>query len=200
MYVRYIKRILDILVSFISLILLSPLMIIISALIKFTSEGPIIFKQKRIGRNKKVFTIYKFRSMYTNAPSEIATENLGNAEAHITKIGKIIRVTSLDELPQLINILLGDMSIVGPRPALWNQYKLIELRDKVNANSLRPGLTGWAQVNGRDELDEKDKAKLDGWYVQNISIFLDVKCFILTIVKVIKKEGIKDSRVERQTL
>jgi O-antigen biosynthesis protein WbqP len=184
------KRVLDFILAFISLIVLSPVFIIISLIIKFTSDGPVFFKQRRIGKNKKEFYILKFRTMRTDTPKDMPTHLLENPEAYITKIGKFLRRTSLDELPQLINILKGEMSFIGPRPALWNQYDLISERDKYGANDLYPGLTGWAQINGRDELPIDVKAKLDGEYVQKLGLFMDVKCFLLTILCVLKKDGI----------
>lgn len=184
------KRVIDFILAFISLIVLSPVFIIISLIIKFTSDGPVFFKQRRIGKNKKEFYILKFRTMRTDTPKDMPTHLLENPEAYITKIGKFLRRTSLDELPQLINILKGEMSFIGPRPALWNQYDLISERDKYGANDLYPGLTGWAQINGRDELPIDVKAKLDGEYVQKLGLFMDVKCFLLTILCVLKKDGI----------
>ena len=163
---------------------------IISVVIKLESKGPVIFKQKRIGRYKKNFTIYKFRTMRNDAPKDMPTHMLKNAKGCITKVGNILRKTSLDELPQLVNILKGDMSIVGPRPALWNQDDLIKERDKYNANDIRPGLTGWAQINGRDELEIQTKAKFDGEYIQKISLMFDIKIFFKTIINVFKHEGI----------
>ena len=164
------------------------------------SKGPIIFTQKRVGKDSTHFNIYKFRTMKVDTPKEIPTHLLDNPNFFITNTGRFLRKTSLDELPQLFNILKGDMSIIGPRPALWNQYDLIEERDKYEANSIRPGLTGLAQISGRDELEISLKAKLDGDYTQNISFILDVKCFIGTIFSVVKSEGVvegnKDSSKE----
>ena len=172
-----VKRIIDIVFSILGLIILAPVFLIISVVIKLESKGPVIFKQKRIGRYKKNFTIYKFRTMRNDAPKDMPTHMLKNAKGCITKVGNILRKTSLDELPQLVNILKGDMSIVGPRPALWNQDDLIKERDKYNANDIRPGLTGWAQINGRDELEIQTKAKFDGEYIQKISLMFDIKIF-----------------------
>ena len=180
----------DIILAFISIILLSPILVLIAILIKLTSKGPVFFKQKRIGKGKSIFYIYKFRTMRTDAPKDMPTHLLDKPDAYITGIGKILRKTSLDELPQLINILKGEMSFIGPRPALWNQYDLIAERDKYGANDVYPGLTGWAQINGRDELPIEVKAKLDGEYVYNMSFFFDVKCFFGTIISVLKGEGI----------
>lgn len=185
-----IKRILDVILSIIVLIILCPFLIIFSIIIKVESEGPILFKQKRVGKNKKIFTIYKFRTMRTDTPKDMPTHMLKNAESYITKFGNIMRKTSIDELPQLFNIVKGDMSIIGPRPALWNQDDLIKERDKYNANDIRPGLTGWAQVNGRDELEIPVKAKYDGEYIEKVSLLFDIKIFFKTIINVFKHEGI----------
>jgi O-antigen biosynthesis protein WbqP len=187
---KYFKRILDFLISLIALIILSPLFLIIAIWIKTNSLGPVFFKQKRVGKNKDLFEIYKFRSMRSDTPSDMPTHLLNDPEAFITKSGKFLRKTSLDELPQLINIVKGEMAIIGPRPALWNQYDLIEERDKYGANDVRPGLTGWAQINGRDELEIPVKAKLDGDYVQNISFLFDLKCFFGTITSVLRSDGV----------
>ena len=161
MYKYGIKRILDFFLSLSGIIILSPLLIILSIWIKLDSKGPVLFKQQRIGKNKTYFNIYKFGTMYVDTPHDVPTHLLKNPDAFITKSGHFLRKTSLDELPQLFNILSGQMAIIGPRPALWNQYDLIELRDKYHANNVRPGLTGWAQINGRDELDIETKATLD---------------------------------------
>lgn len=185
-----VKRLLDFILALLSLIILSPVFIIISLIIKMTSEGPVFFKQKRIGKNKVEFYIYKFRTMRTDTPKDTPTHLLENPEQYITRIGKFLRKTSLDELPQLINILKGEMSFIGPRPALWNQYDLIAERDKYGANDVYPGLTGWAQINGRDELPISIKAKLDGEYVKKMSFFFDVRCFLGTIISVIKSDGV----------
>lgn len=190
MYKKYLKRFIDIIISLLSIIILIMPMILIGIAIKLDSEGPIIFKQKRVGKNKKHFYIYKFRSMKTETPHELPTHQLQGATTYITKVGAFLRKTSLDELPQLFNILKGDMSIIGPRPALWNQYDLIEERDKYGANDIRPGLTGWAQINGRDELEIPVKAKFDGDYVKNLCVSMDIKCFFGTIKSVLKHDGI----------
>ncbi|MDO5115681.1 MAG: sugar transferase [Synergistaceae bacterium] len=184
------KRAADILLSLLGLALLSPVLIAIALLIKLDTPGPILFKQKRIGIHKSHFYIYKFRTMRTDTPKELPTHMLADPDAYITKLGKILRKTSLDELPQILNILTGQMSIIGPRPALWNQYDLIAERDKYGANDIRPGLTGWAQINGRDELPIEVKAGYDGEYVQKMSFAFDCKCFIGTIACVLKKEGV----------
>ena len=190
MYSKCFKRLIDLILSLIGLIILSPIFIVIAILIKLDSKGPVFFKQKRVGINKSYFNIYKFRTMYTDTPKDMPTHMLNNPEAFITKIGKFLRKTSLDELPQLINIIKGEMAIIGPRPALYNQDDLIELRDKYKANDIRPGLTGWAQIHGRDELEIDVKAKLDGYYVEHLSFILDIKCFFLTVASVLKHEGV----------
>lgn len=187
---KYLKRPLDFLISLIALVILSPIFLIIAVWIKLNSKGPVFFRQKRVGKNKELFEIYKFRSMRTDTPSDMPTHLLNDPDAFITSSGKFLRKTSLDELPQLINIIKGDMAIIGPRPALWNQYDLIEERDKYGVNDVRPGLTGWAQINGRDELEIPVKAKLDGDYVQNISFLFDLKCFFGTITSVLRSDGV----------
>ena len=193
-----IKRLLDIIFSVFGIIILLPLLIIISILIKTTSKGPILFKQRRIGKNKKEFVIYKFRTMRTDTPKDMPTHMLNNAKGYITKIGNLLRKTSLDELPQLINIIKGDMAIIGPRPALYNQEDLINERDKYNANDIRPGLTGWAQVNGRDELEIPVKAKYDGEYLEKMSFLFDVKIVFKTVINVFKHEGIVEGKKEEK--
>lgn len=195
MYNKYIKRMIDRLLSILGLIILSPLFLLIIIAIKLDSKGPILFKQKRIGLCKSHFTIYKFRTMRVDTPKEMPTHLLDDPDHYITKVGKILRKTSLDELPQLINILKGDMAVIGPRPALWNQFDLIEEREKFNANNIRPGLTGWAQINGRDEIEIPLKAKLDGEYVAKLSLKMDMKCFFGTIISVFKSEGIVEGNV-----
>ena len=187
---KYLKRPLDFLISLIALVILCPIFLIIAVWIKLNSKGPVFFRQKRVGKNKELFEIYKFRSMRTDTPSDMPTHLLNDPEAFITSSGKFLRKTSLDELPQLINIIKGDMAIIGPRPALWNQYDLIEERDKYKANDIRPGLTGWAQINGRDELEIPVKAKLDGDYVEKMSLLFDIKCFVGTIFSVLKSDGV----------
>ena len=194
-----VKRIIDLIFSILGSIILIPVFLIISIAIKSESKGSVFFKQKRIGKDKRVFVIYKFRTMRTDTPKDMPTHMLKNANGYITKVGNILRKTSLDELPQLINIVKGDMSIIGPRPALWNQDDLVEEREKYHANDIRPGLTGWAQVNGRDELEIPVKAKYDGEYIEKISLWFDIKIFFKTIINVFKHEGIvegneKDSR------
>lgn len=190
MYRKLFKRIIDILLSVCGLIILSPLYFILILAIKIDSPGPILFKQKRVGLHKKHFEIWKFRTMKIDTPKDCPTHLLQNPEQYITKVGKFMRKTSLDELPQICNILAGKMSVIGPRPALWNQYDLIEERDKYGVNDVVPGLTGWAQINGRDELEIDVKAKLDGEYVERQSFGFDVKCFIGTITSVLKNDGV----------
>ena len=185
-----IKRLIDLVLSVCGLIVLSPLLIAIVIAIKLDSKGPVIFKQKRVGKNKTYFNIWKFRTMRTDAPKDMPTHLLSSPDAYITKVGKFLRQTSLDELPQILQIVVGKMSIIGPRPALWNQYDLIEERDKYGANDITPGLTGWAQVNGRDELEIPVKAKLDGEYVEKMGFMMDCKCFIMTIFSVARHDGV----------
>ncbi|MFC6465182.1 sugar transferase [Marinilactibacillus sp. GCM10026970] len=194
-----IKRLSDILISVVAVIILLPLFLVLVIAIKLDSKGPILFKQKRIGKQKEHFNILKFRTMKSDTPKDTPTHLLLNPEEYITTVGKFLRKTSLDELPQIFNIIKGDMSIVGPRPALWNQYDLIEERDKYEANNILPGLTGWAQINGRDELPIKDKAYLDGEYVKNIGIVIDVKCFFGTFLSVLKSDGVIEGGTGRPT-
>lgn len=185
-----VKRILDITLSTAGIIILSPIYLGLVVAIKLDSKGPVLFKQKRVGIHKTHFNILKFRTMKIESPKDTPTHLLENPEQYITSVGKFLRKTSLDELPQIFNILKGEMSVIGPRPALWNQYDLIDERDKYHANDIRPGLTGWAQINGRDELEIPVKAKLDGEYVKRISFGFDVKCFFGTITSVFKKDGV----------
>lgn len=185
-----IKRIFDIVSSLLALIVLSPLFLITAIAIKIDSKGPVFFKQERVGKNKKLFKILKFRSMRTDTDPNAPTHQLKAAESHITKVGKFIRKTSIDELPQLINILLGQMSVVGPRPALFNQYDLIEERDKYHANDVTPGLTGLAQISGRDELEIPVKAKIDGDYVMKRGVFFDIGIIFKTVFKVFEHDGV----------
>lgn len=187
---KFFKRTLDIVLSFIGMIVLSPFFLLLVLAIKLDSKGPVLFKQKRVGLHKKHFYILKFRTMRIDTPKDTPTHLLENPEQWITKVGKFLRKTSLDELPQIWNIFVGDMSIIGPRPALWNQYDLIEERDRYGANDVLPGLTGWAQIHGRDELPIAKKAELDGYYVQHLSFGLDVRCFFGTIKSVAKSEGV----------
>ena len=187
---KFFKRTLDIVLSFIGMIVLSPFFLLLVLAIKLDSKGPVLFKQKRVGLHKKHFYILKFRTMRIDTPKDTPTHLLENPEQWITKVGKFLRKTSLDELPQIWNIFVGDMSIIGPRPALWNQYDLIEERDRYGANDVLPGLTGWAQIHGRDELPIAKKAELDGYYVQHLSFGLDIRCFFGTIKSVAKSEGV----------
>ena len=191
MYLK-VKRIIDLLLSIIALILFWWLILIISVLILLEDGMPILFKQKRIGIDKREFYIYKFRTMKNNTPKDMPTHLLQNPEMYITKTGKILRKSSLDELPQIFNIIKGDMSIVGPRPALWNQYDLISERDKYGANNVPVGLTGWAQVNGRDELPIEVKAKFDGEYADKMSLRFDIIVIIKTIGSVFTAKGVKE--------
>ncbi|EME8221090.1 sugar transferase [Enterococcus faecium] len=184
------KRGIDLLLSLAGIIVLSPILLILCLAIKIDSKGPVIFKQKRVGKNKSHFYIYKFRTMKVDTPKETPTHLLSNPDFFITRVGKFLRKTSLDELPQLFNILKGDMAVIGPRPALWNQYDLIEERDKYHANDIRPGLTGLAQISGRDELEIDYKARLDGQYTANITPWMDLKCFFGTIISVFKSDGV----------
>ena len=191
-----VKRLMDIILSLSSIILLIPLFIIIGILIKRDSKGPVIFKQERYGKNKESFYIYKFRTMRLDAPNDVSTEELKDSKNYITKIGGFLRRTSLDELPQLFNILLGQMTVVGPRPVVLKEKNLIALRDIYGANNIKPGITGWAQINGRDLLSVEEKAKLDGYYVENMGFKMDIKCFFKTIQYVLKCEGILEGGEE----
>lgn len=190
MYKNYLKRPIDFILSLLGLIVLSPVFLIVIIAIRIDSKGPVLFTQKRVGKNKTYFNIYKFRTMRIDTPKEMPTHLLDNPDYYITKVGKILRKTSLDELPQLINIVKGDMAVIGPRPCLWNQYDLIEEREKYGANHVRPGLTGWAQINGRDELEISVKASLDGHYMDHITPWMDMKCFVGTITAVFKTSGV----------
>ncbi len=190
MYKNFLKRLIDIILSGLGLLVLAIPMAIVAILIRCEDKGPIIFKQKRVGIHKKYFNLYKFRSMKMNTPHDMPTHMLENPEQYILKVGAFIRKTSIDELPQLWNIFKGDMSIIGPRPALWNQEDLIAERDKYGVNDVKPGLTGWAQINGRDELEIDVKAKLDGEYVQRFGFWFDCRCFFGTIVSVLKHDGV----------
>ena len=190
MYKHCLKRVIDFILSLLGLIILSPVLVIIAIAIKLDSKGPVFFKQKRVGIHKSFFNIYKFRTMYTDTPKDMPTHLLNNPDAFITEVGGFLRKTSLDELPQLINILKGEMAVIGPRPALYNQDDLIAERDKYGANDVRPGLTGLAQINGRDELEIDEKARLDGEYVKHLSFGMDVKCFFGTFSSVLKHEGV----------
>ena len=189
MYQRFLKRALDFFLALCGLLVLWPLFLIIAAAIKIDDPGPVFFSQKRVGQNKNYFNLYKFRSMKVNPP-DVPTHLLEHPEQYISRVGAFLRKSSLDELPQLWNILLGQMSVIGPRPALWNQYDLIAERDKYGANSVRPGLSGWAQINGRDELPIEVKARFDGEYVEKVSFLFDCKCFFGTIGKVLRHDGV----------
>lgn len=190
MYNIFFKRLVDLALSTIGIIVLAIPMGVIAVIIKITDPGPVLFKQKRIGIHKSYFELYKFRSMKMSTPRDCPTHLLENPEQYITKIGKFLRKSSLDELPQLFNIWSGNMSVIGPRPALWNQDDLIAERDKYGANDIKPGLTGWAQINGRDELEIPVKAKLDGEYVAKMGFAFDCKCFFGTIISVLKSDGV----------
>lgn len=196
MYNKFIKRALDIILSLFAITVLSPLFLVIVVAIKIDSKGPVFFKQKRVGAGKKIFSILKFRTMCDDTPHDVPTHLLQDPDVYITKVGNFLRKTSLDELPQLFNIIKGDMSIVGPRPALYNQYDLIEFRDKYGANGIRPGLTGWAQINGRDAIDIDIKAQLDGDYAKRVSFIIDCKCVFLTVPSVLKGSDIIEGAVD----
>ena len=190
MYKHFFKRLFDVVLSFIGICVLLLPIVIIAIAIKCESKGPVFFKQKRVGIHKKNFMILKFRTMRSGTPHDVPTHEMNNPDKWITKVGRFLRKTSLDEIPQIFNIFIGQMSIIGPRPALWNQFDLIEERDKYGANDVRPGLTGWAQVNGRDALEIPDKARYDGEYVEKLTLFFDFKCFFRTIKFVLKKDGV----------
>ena len=190
MYKAFVKRLLDVVLSTLAIIFLAIPMLLLVVAIKIDSPGPVLFKQKRIGVGKTHFHILKFRTMRIDTPRDMPTHMLENPQQWITKVGRFLRKTSLDELPQIFNIFMGQMSIIGPRPALWNQFDLIAERDKYGANDVVPGLTGWAQINGRDELEIPLKAKLDGEYVEKMSFWFDCKCFLGTIISVVKSDGV----------
>lgn len=190
MYRKYGKRALDIVLSGVGIVVLLPVYVIIAVALTLDDPGPLLFRQKRVGIHKSHFMIAKFRSMKVSTPKDVPTHLLENPEQYITRVGKILRKTSLDELPQIFQIFTGKMSVIGPRPALWNQFDLIEERDKYGANDIRPGLTGWAQINGRDELEIDVKARLDGEYVQKLSFLFDCKCFFGTIFAVLRHDGV----------
>lgn len=190
MYRKYIKRLIDLILSGIALLILLLPMLVIAIIVKCDSKGPVLFWQSRVGMHKKTFMMPKFRSMYIDTPANTPTHLLANPEQWITKAGRLLRKASLDELPQIWSIFTGKMSIIGPRPALWNQDDLIEERDKYGANDVRPGLTGWAQINGRDEIEIDEKAELDGEYVEKMSFLFDCKCFFDTILFVLRRKGV----------
>ncbi len=196
MYQNYIKRGIDCILSLIGLIILSPILLIIAVIIKMTSPGPVLFRQERMGKDNKHFRIMKFRTMRIDTPKDCPTHMLENPDQYITKIGHILRKTSLDELPQLWNIFVGDMAVIGPRPNLPNQYDLNALRDQNGASKVRPGLTGLAQISGRDELEISVKAALDGEYVKKISFLTDVRLFFATFISVLRSDGVKEGKTE----
>lgn len=187
---KKVKRVGDLILSCVGFVILIPVFLVLIIAIKADSPGPVLFRQKRVGIHKSYFQILKFRTMYTDTPKDVPTHMLENPEQYITGMGRFLRKTSLDELPQIFNIMKGDMAIVGPRPALYNQYDLIAERDKYGANDIRPGLTGWAQINGRDELEISEKAKLDGEYVNKMGPVMDLRCFFATIVSVLRADGV----------
>ena len=190
MYQKFGKRLIDIVLSSCGIVVLAPVYLAVALAIKIDDPGPVFFRQKRVGIHKSHFQILKFRTMKMETPRDTPTHLLENPEQYITRVGKVLRKTSLDEIPQIFQIFTGEMSIIGPRPALWNQFDLVAERDKYGANDVRPGLTGWAQINGRDELPIDVKARLDGEYVENISFLFDCKCFFGTIVSVLKSDGV----------
>ena len=190
MYQKFGKRLIDILLSGVGILVLAPVYLLLAIAIKIDDPGPVFFTQKRVGIHKSHFQILKFRTMKMETPRDVPTHLLKNPEQYITRVGRILRKLSLDELPQIFQIFTGEMSIIGPRPALWNQFDLIDERDKYGANDVRPGLTGWAQINGRDELPIDVKARLDGEYVEKLSFAFDCKCFFGTITSVLKAEGV----------
>lgn len=197
-YDKFVKRCIDKLLAFCGLVILSPIFLIIIIAIKIDDPGPVLFTQKRVGRNKQYFKLHKFRSMKMSTPHDVPTHMLDHPERYITKVGRFLRKSSLDELPQIWDIFIGNMAIIGPRPALWNQDVLISLRDNYDANDIRPGLTGWAQINGRDELELEVKAKLDGDYVKKQSFIFDLKCFFGTIFSVVKSDGIVEGKIKKE--
>lgn len=197
MYQKFGKRLLDILLSGCGILILAPVYLVIALAIKIDDPGPVFFRQKRVGIHKTYFEILKFRTMKMCTPKDMPTHLLENPEQYITRVGGFLRKTSLDELPQIFQIFTGKMSIIGPRPALWNQYDLIEERDKYGANDVRPGLTGWAQINGRDELPIDVKARFDGEYVRNLSFWFDCKCFFGTFLSVLRHDGVVEGGTGR---
>jgi O-antigen biosynthesis protein WbqP len=197
LYKQFFKRLIDIVLSLVGLIVLLPVMLIIAIAIKIDNPGPVFFRQKRVSIHKTYFVIRKYRTMRIDTPSETPTHLLVNPEKWISRTGRVLRKYSLDELPNIFSILVSKMSIIGPRPALWNQDDLIAERDKYGANDVRPGLTGWAQINGRDELPIEAKARLDGEYVERMSFLFDCKCFFGTILKVVKREGVVEGSMEQ---
>ncbi|MBQ9719336.1 MAG: sugar transferase [Oscillospiraceae bacterium] len=196
MYRNLTKRLLDFVLSACGIIVLAAPMAVVAFIVKADSPGPVLFRQRRVGKGGRCFNILKFRSMSVDAPKDTPTHQLVGAESYLTRWQRFIRETSIDELPQLFNIFKGDMSVVGPRPALWNQYDLIAEREKYGANNVRPGLTGWAQINGRDELSIAEKARLDGEYVRRLSFAFDCKCFFGTFGKVLRRDGVVEGKQE----
>ncbi len=194
-YGKFLKRVIDILLSFCGLVILFPIFLVLCIAVNIDDPGPFFFKQKRVGKGKEFFYLHKFRSMRMSTPHDMPTHMLRNPDQYITKVGKFLRKSSLDELPQIWDIFRGKMSVIGPRPALWNQADLIAEREKYAANDVTPGLTGWAQINGRDELEISAKAKLDGDYMNSISLCFDVKCFIGTINSVAKHKGVVEGGI-----
>lgn len=190
MYQRFGKRFLDILLSACGIVVLAPVYLILALAIKIDDPGPVFFRQKRVGIHKTYFQIMKFRTMKMETPRDVPTHLLENPDQYISRVGRVMRKLSLDELPQIFQIFTGEMSVIGPRPALWNQFDLIQERDKYGANDIRPGLTGWAQINGRDELPIDIKARYDGEYVENMSFLFDCKCFFGTILSVLRSDGV----------
>lgn len=198
MFYLKVKRFVDLMLSMLGLILLAPVFIVLILAIKIDSPGPILFKQTRVGKGKSHFNILKFRTMRIDTPKDMPTHLLLNPDQYITKVGRFLRKSSLDELPQIWNIFTGEMSFVGPRPALWNQYDLIAERDKYGANDIMPGLTGWAQVNGRDELSIQEKAELDGQYTLSVNVSMDFKCLYRTIISVLRTDGVVEGAQTNQ--
>ncbi len=196
MYKKVVKPMADRFLAFLALLFLSGVMVLLALLVKLDSKGPVFFRQQRVGKEKKLFTILKFRTMYADTPKDVPTHLLQDPSSRITKMGRFLRKTSLDELPQIFNILAGQMSVIGPRPALWNQDDLIAQRDQYHVNELVPGLSGYAQVNGRDELPIDVKAKLDGYYAQHISLGLDVKIFFWSIAAMFRGSGIAEGKAK----
>lgn len=191
---QVVKRILDIVILLVFAPIWIPVMAIVAILVKATSKGPVLFTQKRVGKGCSFFTIYKFRTMRTDTPADVPTHLLENPEAYITPVGKILRRTSLDELPQLFNIIKGELTLVGPRPALWNQDDLVAEREKLGANDILPGITGWAQINGRDTISIADKAAYDGYYAAHMGLWFDCKILLLTVVNVVKRSGVREGK------
>ncbi len=196
MYAKYVKRPLDVVLCAVGLLILAVFLGIIAVAIKADSKGPVLFRQRRVGKGKRIFEIYKFRTMYADTPQDVPTHLLADPGARITRVGRFLRRTSFDELPQLFNILAGHMSIIGPRPALWNQDDLVAARDAYGANDVLPGLTGWAQINGRDELPIPVKAELDGYYVKHLSFLLDFKIFFRSATQIVRPRGVVEGEQE----